>query len=338
MSKSFTANPGPAPRPAPGASAAPPTPAPPAAIMGGDPNYMPGTYHPMFRPAPGPYPSQTHQYTRTAPLFSSVDSYYRQYEYQRRQEAAAKKAVEEKAKKEKAEADKKAAEAKLKADKEAAAKLAKEIRDRHAQAGWNTQHFFGGEETRQMFLHSGLDGHNVEVGPFKYVGEPGNGGFRIAEVRKKISTKPPTAANLLTPALAYHLLKGPPGAQQNALNQAHAHMNHPYHPGAIPWCSNMAGHPGGSLAGWTDMNPQQQRYHNQFVYGGHPAYPGFGVASPGTVPYLPQAVPAATLAPCQCGTVWPPPPCNIPGHTGNPHVLANALTGGPQIVWMSPPP
>ena len=111
----------------------------------------------------------------------------------------------------KAEAD--AAAAKKKKEDEEAAEKKKKTDEKAAiaAAGWNTMYFSGGEDTRQTMMRAGLNGVSCEVGEWKWVGEPGNGGFRICEVRKKKEVQPPKGAEGLTPALAWHLMQGVSG-------------------------------------------------------------------------------------------------------------------------------
>lgn len=103
-----------------------------------------------------------------------------------------------------------------KAQKEAEEAAARQKRANEAAAiaagGWNTMYFSGGEDTRQTMIRAGLNGVNCEVGDWKWVGEPGNGGFRICEVRKKQNVQVPPGAASLTPALAWHLMQGVSGA------------------------------------------------------------------------------------------------------------------------------
>lgn len=147
-----------------------------------------------------PYPS----YFRAPPLHqqtNAVDAYYRQVWTHSlvgpKTKANSEAAAANKKKEEEAAASKKAKEAEATAV---------------AAAGWRTMYFYGGEDTRQTMMRAGLNGVSVDVGEWKWVGEPGNGGFRICEVRKKTDVKPPKGSEDLTPALAWHLIQGVPGA------------------------------------------------------------------------------------------------------------------------------
>jgi len=126
----------------------------------------------------------------------------------------------------KAEADTAAAK-KRKEEEEAAAKKRADEEAAIAAAGWNTMYFSGGEDTRQTMIRAGLNGVSCDVGEWKWIGEPGNGGFRICEVRKKKDVKPPKGAEGMTPALAWHLIQGVSGPPSWGYGSVHGTFQPP---------------------------------------------------------------------------------------------------------------
>ena len=153
-----------------------------------------------------PYPF----YCRAPPLHqqtNAVDAYYRQVWARPSFGQKTKANVEASAANKKDEE-----EAKKVKEAEAAKEVKRAEATTIAAAGWTTMYFYGGEDTRQTMIRAGLHGVSVDVGDWKWVGEPGNGGFRICEVRKKKGVHPPKGSEDLTPALAWHLIQGVPGA------------------------------------------------------------------------------------------------------------------------------
>lgn len=194
----------------------------------------PGTPVPQAAAVPS-YPV----YYRSAPIPQhTYDSQVATYRYQTwlRSPAGqkAKSEADTKAAKKKKE-DEEALEKKKKADEKAAI----------AAAGWNTMYFSGGEDTRQTMIRAGLNGVSCEVGEWKWVGEPGNGGFRICEVRKKKDVQPPKGAESMTPALAWHLMQGVSGPPSWGYGPAHGTFQPPQPSGGsgIPRYAGGSGNP-----------------------------------------------------------------------------------------------
>ncbi|KAF8460595.1 hypothetical protein BDZ91DRAFT_738783, partial [Kalaharituber pfeilii] len=206
-------------------------------------------------------------YYRTGPIYQSgdVSAYYRQAAARSGAAATKKKKEEEEAAAKKRKEEEEATSKKEKGEE--AARAAKIAAD-----GWNTMYFFGGEDTREMVKRAGLNGVSVEVGEWKWVGEPGNGGFRICEVRKKHNVAPPEAANGLTPALAWHMMLGVKGASSWGYGSQHGTFQPP-RPGSsmVP---RYAGEQVAAFHASTVTNNHQKVYEGcgngyQVCYGAH---------------------------------------------------------------------
>jgi len=186
-------------------------------------------------PTPHSYPL----YHRSAPIHQhTYDSQVATFRYQTwlRTSAGQKaKAEADGAAAKKKKEDQEAAEKKKKADEKAAI----------AAAGWNTMYFSGGEDTRQTMMRAGLNGVSCDVGEWKWVGEPGNGGFRICEVRKKANVQPPKGAEGLTPGLAWHLIQGVSGPPSWAYGPANGTFQPPQPSGGngVPRYAGGSGYP-----------------------------------------------------------------------------------------------
>ena len=196
---------------------------PPAAVDAGAPalHYSYPVYH---------HSAPIHQHT-----YDSQVATYRYQAWLRSPAGQKAKAEADAAAAKKTKEDKEAAEKKKKADEAAAI----------AAAGWNTMYFSGGEDTRQTMIRAGLNGVSCDVGEWKWIGEPGNGGFRICEVRKKKNVQPPKGAEGMTPALAWHLMQGVSGPPSWGYGPAHGTFQPPQPSGGngIPRYAGGSGYP-----------------------------------------------------------------------------------------------
>lgn len=221
-------------------------------------------YPPAAAPQAPPPPNPTNggpSYYRTAPIPQHTS--YTTQNYYRQAWASSPAGLQ-------AQSD--AAAAKKKADDESAAALKKKSDEAAATAiaaaGWTTMYFSGGEDTRQTMLRAGLNGVSCDVGEWKWVGEPGNGGFRICEVRKKKDVQPPREAEGFTPALAWHLMQGVQGPPSWGLGRQHG----PFEP------PRPSGGPGGArYAGQGEAVRPAQGFGGGYNYGSAGAS-GYGYA------------------------------------------------------------
>ncbi|KAI5799309.1 hypothetical protein DFH27DRAFT_653585 [Peziza echinospora] len=99
--------------------------------------------------------------------------------------------------------------------------------------GLTPLYFSGNDDTVQLLHRAGLNGASVDITPWKWVGEPGNGGFRICEVRKKKveDIVLPQGMESMTRGLAAHLLMGVRGARSQGWGEGDGWFPGPEGPG-----------------------------------------------------------------------------------------------------------